>query len=653
MLFLLSISLFFLSGWLFLRAVFGRHTPLSAFEALLFSFTLGVAVLDFSMIAIGTAGIPFSVRTILFAFFTVPGALLFIRYLYDFLFSRTKRAKNASSPESKTGFSPSRNEGLAFLAILVLTLFLRTFFLSDAGLPTSTDLGHHMYWSKLIVDQRTLPVYEKREIITLDGRHELSEPTPISDFIIGEHLPFSAIAILSGKSFFSAFPINTLYVINILSLLALMALVVRLSENILSGKRGLSPFGIGLAVLFLAGPLFAFSSPESKFVSGGVVGNLFGNLFIPLILLSLFRALRDKDSRFLSLGILLSFTLAYTHHLSSLILAFIFAGILISLIILFYREIVPLAKRIGKLFFSPYPISALLFAGIFFFLVAMPTYIETNAAETALGAPSKSTRTGLSFFQISDSVGVVRIALGVTALLVAFSIRTVRNSSAFAFVLGWSGSLLLMTLAPHLVFLDIPSSRIGSYLSFPMTILAGILVAAFPTLLRSTTDQGTRPGLLPGRLLLFSALLIFVFTTWNGTDDNRSSIPGSGKAREVAELFGASSYLAKRQSPGDLFLKDHNYLPADAWMKLFFMRGYEYPLSRGFFKRYEDETKPRERCTLLMISTPNLPEGKRCYEDLLVNLIAVNPTHDASQFEKSSSFSRIYAGDLIHVYERK
>jgi hypothetical protein len=652
MFFLLSISLFFLSGWLFLRAVFGRHTPLSAFETLLFSFALGITVLDFSMISIGTAGIPFSIRTILLAFFTVPAALLFIRYLYDFLFSRTKRAKNASSPESKTGFSPSRNEGPAFLAILVLTLFLRIFFLSDAGLPTSTDLGHHMYWSKLIADRGTLPVYEKREIITLDGRHELSEPTPISDFIIGEHLPFSAIAIVSEKSFFSAFPVNTLYIINILSLLSLMALAVRLSENILSGKRGLSPFGVGLAVLFLAGPLFAFSSPESKFVSGGVVGNLFGNLFVPLILLSLFRALRDKDPRFLSLGILFSFTLAYTHHLSSLILAFIFAGILLSLIILFYREIVPLAKRIGKLFFSPYPISVLLFAGIFLFLVAMPTYIETNAAETALGAPSKSTRTGLSFFQISDSVGVARIALGVAALLVAFSIRNIRNSSAFAFVLGWAGSLLLMTLAPHLVFLDIPSGRIGSYLSFPITILAGILVAAFPTLLRST-DQGARPGLLPGRLLLFSALLIFVFATWNGTDDNRSSIPGSGKAREAAEVFAASSYLAERRLPDDLFLKDHNYLPADAWMKLFFMHGYEYPLSRGFFKRYEDETKPRERCTLLMISTPNLPEGKRCYEDLLVNLIAVNPTYDAAQFEKSSSFSRIYTGDLIHVYERK
>ncbi len=652
MLFLLSISLFFLSGWLVLRAVFGRHAPLSVFETTLLSFALGIAVVDFSMIGLGKAGVPFSSRTILLAFLVVPTILFAVRYTYDFLLFRTKRARKASSPESGTAFSPSRNESLAFLAILILTVFLKTLFLSDAGLPTSTDLGHHMYWAKLITEQGTLPEYGKREIITLDGRSVLSDPTPISDFIIGEHLPFSAIAILSGKSFLSAFPVNFLSLVNLLSLLALMAFSVRLSERMLAGKAGPSPFSVGLAVLFVVGPLFAFSSPESKYVSGGVVGNLFGNLLIPLVLLSLFRALRDKDPRFLGIGILLSFTLAYTHHLSSLVLAFIFLGILSSLVLLFRREIIPLAKRIGRLFLSPHPALALLFASLFFFLVAMPTYIETNAAGTALGAPSKATRTGLTFLQSSDSVGTARMAIGLAALVLAFSLRSVRNSSAFAFVLGWTGALLLMTMYPHLLLLDIPSNRIGSYLSFPVALLSGVFLAILPSLLRPM-DPKARAALLPGRLFLFLALLIFVFVTWNGSSDNRSSLPGSGKEQEVAEIFRASSYLAERHESGDLLLKDHNYLPADAWMKLFFMRGYDYPLSRGFFKRYEDETKPREQCTLLMISTPNLPEGKRCYEDLSVNLIAINPAYDAAQFEKSSSFSRIYQGDLIHIYERK
>lgn len=651
MLLLLSISLFFLSGWLVLRSVFGKHSPLSFFETALFSFVLGVTVLDFSLIWLGKHDVRFSALATLSAFLAIPVLLASVRFAHE-RFGTAGEKSEVPYSRRGTAFSPSKTEGLAFLAIVVLTIFLRTFFLSDAGLPTSTDLGHHMYWSKVIADTGALPEYAKREIVASDGRSSLSDPQPISDFIIGEHLPFAALSILSGASFFSAFPISVLFLVNLLSLIALMALAIRLSENILSEKSSFTPFGVGLSVLLLAGPLFAFSSPEAKFVSGGVVGNLLGDLFIPLILLASFRSLRDKDPRFLGIGIFLSFGLAYTHHLSSLVLAFILAGIALSLAILFRREIIPLGKRIGKLFLSPYPAGALLFAIFFFLQVAMPTYIETNAAGTALGAPSKATRTGLSFFQASDSVGASRIAVGLAALLIALSLRGVRNSSAYAFVLGWTGSLLVMTLYPHLLLLDIPSNRIGSYLSFPVALLSGIFISTLPSILRSS-DAKKSASFLPGRLFFFLILLVFAFVTWNGLADNRASLPETGKAQSAVEIFNASSYLAEHATDTDLFLKDHNYLPADSWMKLFFMRDYNYPLSRGFFKRYEDETKPREQCTLLMISTPNLPEGKACYDDLRVNLVAVNPSYDATQFEKSSSFSRIYASDLIHIYERK
>lgn len=649
-LFLFALGLFFLSGRMVLRAVFGAHRSLSAFETLVFSFALGVGVLDFSMIYLGARGIPFTVSSILLALLAFPSLLLALRMAYE-AFAPHGRTNSSPVPEKNSPFSASRNEQWAFLCIMALTVFLRTTFLSDAGLPTSTDLGHHMYWSKLIVDSRALPEYEKREILFRDGAVSLSEPTPIADFIIGEHLPFAAIAILSGSSFFSAFPVNTLFLVNLLSVLALFALAVRFASGFLA-SHGVSPFSAGLLVLFFVGPLFAFSSPESKFVSGGVVGNLFGNLFIPLILLALFRALRDRDPRFLALGIVLSFTLAYTHHLSALVLLFVFAGILVALIALFPREVGALTKRIAKLFLSPYPTVALLFAGIFFTVVAMPTYIETGAADTAIGAPSKATRTGLSFLQVADTSGAARAGLGIAAILLAFFFRPSRSSVAFAFMLGWGGALLVMTLRPHWVFLDIPSNRIGTYLSFPLALLSGLLAASFPAILRSS-GRGASAPFIPGRLFLFGMLVIFGFATWNGSADNQASLPSSRKSEQTAEVFRASEYLASRALPGDLLLKDHNYLSADAWIKLFFMRGYDYPLSRGFFKRYEDEVKPREQCTLRMISTPNLPEGKKCFEALGVNLIAVNPAYDATQFEKSSSFSRIYAGDHVHIYERK
>lgn len=650
LLFILSLSLFFLSGWMFLRAVFGMRRPLSVFETAAFSFAIGVGILDFSMLWMGTHGIPFTGISVLLALLAVPATLLAARLAVSRLSGR-RNGKPVPEREKDSPFSASRNERLAFLLVVALSVFLRTIFLSDAGLPTATDLGHHMYWSKLIADTGALPEYAKREILEQDGRFILSDPRPISDFIIGEHLPFSAIALLSGSSFLSAFPVDTLFLVNLLSLLSLFALAVRFAAGFLAGHQ-VSAFSAGLFVLFLIGPLFAFSSPESKFVSGGVVGNLFGNLFIPLILLALFRALRERDPRFLSIGIFLSFTLAYTHHLSSLVLLFVFAGILVSLLALFPRESGALARRIGRLFLSPFPLAALLFAGIFFIEVAMPTYIETGAVDTAIGEPSKSTRTGLSFFQVSDASGFARAGLGIAALLIALFFRSARSSAAFAFMLGWGGVLLVMALRPHWVFLDIPSNRIGTYLSFPLALLAGLFAASLPVFLKTLSGKKSSPP-IPGRLFLFAVLVLFGFSTWNGSSDNQSSLPTAPKAEETAEVFGASAYLAARTTPEDLLLKDHNYLSADAWMKLFFMRGYEYPLSRGFFKRYEDETKPREQCTLLMISTPNLPEGRKCLDELGVNLIAVNPAYDAAQFEKSSSFSRIYAGEHIHVYERK
>lgn len=634
---LVSIALFFLSGWMFLRVVFGSHAPLSVIETVIYSFSLGVAILDFSLILLGTSGTKFSPAAVFSAFLMVPTILFLLRLSWERFSGRLKRpAIVVDSP-----FIPSKRESLAFVLIVALTILLKTIFLSDAALPTATDLGHHMYWAKAITETGMLPDYSKREITEADGVFFLSDPEPIADFIIGEHLPFAAIAILSGASFFSAFPVNFLLLANLLALFALFAFSVRIASELFAGKN-VSPFSAGLVVLLVAGPLFALSSPQAKFVSGGVVGNAFGNLFIPLILLSLFRALREKDSRFLALGIFLSFGLAYTHHLSSLMLLFVFAGIALSLVALFPRVLPALARTILSLFRSPYPVAAILFAGLFFSAVAMPTYIETHAVGTAIGTPSKTTRTGLSFLQASDSVGASRMALGLAGLLIALSFRSLRHTAALAFTLGWSGALLIMTLHPDWVFLDIPSNRIGAYLSFPIAVIAGLFVASLPRTL----------SFIPGRLFLLGTLVLFGFAAWNGSADNQSALPDTQKKQETAEVFHASAYLAARTDKGDFFLKDHNYLTADAWMKLFFMRGYDYPLSRGYFKRYEDETNPREQCTLLMISTPNLPAGKKCYDELGVNFVAINPAYDTAQFEKSSAFSRVYAADYIHLYER-
>ncbi|MFZ2300157.1 MAG: hypothetical protein WAW00_03420, partial [Candidatus Moraniibacteriota bacterium] len=219
---------------------------------------------------------------------------------------------------------------------------------------------------------------------------------------------------------------------------------------------------------------------------------------------------------------------------------------------------------------------------------------------------------------------------------------------ATAFLFGWSIVLLIMTLEPGWLFIDIPSNRIGAYLSFPLGMLAAFATIAFFSSIR-TRSSGSH---LPHLLFLCSTFVLFVFSIGSGSFDNSQTLLPKNKAFDVLQTFTASRYLAEHSSYSDIILKDHNYIVADSWMKLFFLRDYAYPLSRGFFKRYEDNPN-REQCTLLMISVPNTPRGEKCYNDLGVDLIVVNPRFDATQFEKSEKFSRIYVSDNIHIYERK
>lgn len=639
-------ALLFLPGWIILRIFFGERKPFVPFETLLFSFGLSIGLLDFIMIAIGKAGFTLSTISISLGIIASLIALAGIA----FLLTRLQKIRSAEA-EPRNLFLFTRLQGSLFIILIALTILIKGVFLAHAVLPTATDLGHHMYWAKLIATTGTLPSYAKQEIITAaDDTYRITAPEPIADFIIGEHLPFAAINIFTGLDFFSAFPVILLFLINILSLLALFILTLRLASGIRSpwfSEHTFTPQNVALAALFFFGPLYTLASPQAKFVSGGVVGNSFGNLFIPLIILAYYRAFKEKNSGLLALGFFLTFALAYTHHLSTLILLFALIASALTYLLFHSDALGATLRSWGKLFFSPVPLLTALFACIFFFAVAMPTYIETDAVGTALGTPTKTTRTGLSFFQVTFSSGESRVALGLAGLAIVTAIAS-RRRYATAFLFGWSVILLIMTFEPGWLLIDIPSNRIGSYLSFPLGMLAAIASVAFFAILR-TSSSGLR---LPSLLFLGVSFSLFVFSIGSGSFDNSQALLPKSKAFDTVQTFAASSYLKERSSPEDIILKDHNYIVADAWMKIFFLRDYAYPLSRGFFKRYEDNPS-REQCTLLMISVPNTPRGEKCYNELGVDLIVVNPHFDTAQFEKSAKFSRIYAGDGIHIYERK
>lgn len=651
--------LFFIPGFFLFRLFFRTSGNFIPFEAFLFSFVIGVGFLDFLMLFLGKIGVRFERLSLSLGIFSALALISLLVWESRLLWRRFRKESKESSEKkvSTPTFHFSKHQILLCLILLTLTVGIKTVYLSHAVLPTSTDLGHHMYWSKLIAETGKLPFYGKQEITLLENDvYELSaDPKPIADFIIGEHLPFAAINIFSRADFFSAFPVVFLFLINLLSVLALFVFAYRLASDIKSRflkNTVFTPQNIALGAMLFFGPLYTLASPQAKFVSGGVVGNTFGNLFIPLILLSYFRALKEKDSRFLALGFFLTFTLAYIHHLSTFVLIFILVFSFLLYFLSHFNNLGAVIRSWKKIFIAPLPITIAFLACIFFFSVAIPTYIEPSAIDTAIGTPTKATRTGLSFLQITFSSGEARVALGLAgiALLLALSSRF-RYSTTF--LVGWGAVLLIMTLHPEWLFIDIPSNRIGAYLSFPLGLLASFaFIALFALFLKSGSQEKGGGLFIPPVIVLGIAFSVFVFASGSGSFDNSQTLLPESKTSGALQTFAATSYMKEHSGAEDVILKDHNYIVADAWMKLFFLRDYAYPLSRGFFKRYEDNPN-REQCTLLMISTPNTPQGEKCYTETGTNFVMINPRFDSVQFEKSEKFSRIYVSDTIHIYKKK
>ena len=642
--FLLSVfGLFFVPGAFWISFFRHRIPTLSLFrlEYVVISFAVSLALLDFGMMALAGLDIPLSK----FSLFAFEGLVISIP-IFTLLRQQWKQRKEVSNTEKKlTDIGFTKKESLFFIGTLLLTLFLKSVFLWNTILPTSTDLGHHMYWAKTIAESRSIPEYQKIDIAFKNNENTLTAPEPIDDFIIGEHLPFAAISIVSGEDVRSSFPSIFLLLVNLLTLLSLSLLAYRLFEGML-GSKTLARRGM-MITLFLAGPLWALSSPEAKYVSGGVIGNLIGNFLIPISILTLFRALQEKSAAFFALALLSMGTLAFTHHLSTLIFLFVALFSFIVFLVLFRKDAFLRIAGWRQMFLSPAPILIAMFLFSFAIFVYAPTYLDIAAVDTALGSPSKGTREGLEFSELAIGVGSAR--LGLELLGIGFILlSSARRTLAGAVAIGWSGGLLIMSLFPEAVFLDIPSNRVATYGTFPAAILSAFALLS----LFFKKDAFVQRSLRTRRLFQWSFSLLFISVIVGGFFDNAGALPESTNAREAVQTFAVSEWLVKRTAPDEWILKDHNYLVADSWMKLFFLRDYSYPLSRGYFRRYTDEVTPREQCTLLMISAPNTPKGQSCFESTGVDTIVVNPRYDAVQFNKAKDMSLLYVSDSIAVYRK-
>ncbi|MFZ5982227.1 MAG: hypothetical protein ACOYS2_01465 [Patescibacteria group bacterium] len=623
----LVVFLLFLPGWSLLLAVLGKSRALSTLERFVFSFGLGLIAVDFIFFAFDFLNLKIT------AFSSALAVGVFILGcwgIYRYRVSRNKKIliPHAGQDDNSSGLFQFSKAELGFLLILVLGMFfVKTVYLSGTVAPTATDMGHHMYWAKEMAETGKLPTY--------DG---------MPDFIIGEHIIFGLMAILGKLSFFGAFPLTLLYLFNLLGILTVFLLTLRIFGN----RK------VAILTLFILGTLFAVSSPQAKFVSGGVIGNIMGNYLMPMALYFYFRAFGNVAKKefvprkeFILPAVFASAGLFYTHHLSGFIFLFSFVGILSIFILRNIKGLGVIFRNISKMLFSRVFIASLFFVLIFFFFIFTPNFASPQAVDTAVGTPEKQTRVGLSLQNILSTVGELRVVLGILGVgLLLFFWKKIDLGRSL--ILGWGLMLLVMSLRPNWLLIDLPSSRIGNYLVYPFSILAAFFLWTVFFENRAEKEKRIKSWIFSGSfLLVFSALLL------SGIYDSLVSFKDQKKEAQLFELQSASKYLASVSGEEDMILKDHNYITGDTWVKLFLMRGYRYPLSRSYFSRYEDEFNPREMCTLYMITEPGSKRSEECFSETGTNFVMVNPLYDESQFRRLSNFDEVFSSSGVAVFYRK
>ena len=214
----------------------------------------------------------------------------------------------------------------------------------------------------------------------------------------------------------------------------------------------------------------------------------------------------------------------------------------------------------------------------------------------------------------------------------------------YSFVLGWALILFVMTAKPAWLFINIPSDRVGNYFFLPLSVLSAYALVKYFEYFRSAATK------------FFSAALLFAvmfFVITNGMADSAETFKVRPQFKEAMQTFHSADYLAKTlDTSSDILLKDHVNIYGDSWYKLFFMKDYKYPLSRGVLSRYIDPTKPREICTRDMITIPETEAGKKCFSETGVNYLALNAQLEGNSFEKYPEFSKVYSSNYISVFRR-
>jgi hypothetical protein len=632
---IVMVAVLFVPGWVLLSLI-DRRKLTSPLEVVMLSMALSLGVAIITTIGLDVVNVPIDARSL---------SMLYGLYLGVFVFV----IRSTLSIERHTSIPTKRTVSVSAIVIFAIIIAIKSVFFAGNAVPISTDLGHHTYWMEKIVRDGQLPTYEEREIIMAESSqetHRISDPQSISDVIVGEHSVFAILSILSGTSLISMYPMATLFVIHLTTIAAVYALARRLFAK--SRWRE----SITVLTLLLSGVLFGLDSPQMKYVVGGVVGNTLGNMLILSGILALVIGALKRSSAFLSIFVIITFVLAYTHHLSTLLFALSLVSMAIVLTMVDFRKI---QEDIIPAVFSVPVLATFVLGFVAFFFVWTPSYISNSAVETVVGQSQKEEHLGISIGEFLSTMGETRTAVGLLGIAVLvwlvwrapdFLGGKRQSRLAFSVVVGWVFPLLLLVFFPFVVGIDLPTVRTANYTIFPLVITASVL---FVWVLSGIIRLPYRRNWL-GVLVIGVVMTMLIF---DGFADNARLLGNSISTASARELHRVAEYLGKQYGDSErVVLYDHISLNGGSWMKLYFLRDYNYPFYRAHLFRYDRVDDRQEKCTLWAFSSPDSPEAEKCFDNLSIGALALDDTEAGKPFREHPEFERVYDGREISVYGR-
>ncbi|MEI9967011.1 MAG: hypothetical protein WDN67_05330 [Candidatus Moraniibacteriota bacterium] len=185
----------------------------------------------------------------------------------------------------------------------------------------------------------------------------------------------------------------------------------------------------------------------------------------------------------------------------------------------------------------------------------------------------------------------------------------------------------------------------ANYLIFPLALLSAFLLALFFGALKNEK-------FLPKSVRIGAIILLFAFVLHNGFFNNDQYLLSQKNEnnQKMLALFNGSRFLAERLPEEGLVVHDHINILGDSWIKLAFMRDYNYPFYRALLFRYDRPSDRQERCTLNVIGAPNSDEALGCMRDLGIRATFVNQSIDGEQFSHFNTYWQVYNDPFYSAY---